>query len=377
MAVGILQWLGFGRPTPAETGVLSPWSTSTLDAVTWAHLLDIPLDQRPITRAEAMALPAIARGRNLICGQTARLALVAQTAAGRLGDQPSIVAAPERFRARALTIAWLTDALMFHGRAWLIVTERLYTGKPAHVVWAPEHAISWDAQRGRMLAWGEPVDAQDVIRIDGPHEGLLNYGRAPLRAAVALSRAAARAADNPVPSIDLHQTTGDKIDEKQIDALVNRWISARRGKNGGVGFTNQTIEAKVLGQPVEQLLIAGRQQAEKECAQLLNLPGWAVDAAVQGSSLTYSNVPSRSRELLDYTLTPYTDAITGRLSLDDVLPRGTWATVDPSALLQSDFAERMAGYKAAQDAQIYTVEQCQAMERAQVASNAPEIGANA
>lgn len=381
--MGLLSWLGFGRrdaAAVAQTGVLSPWSTSHLDSVTWAHLLDLPEDSRPVSRADAMAIPAIARGRNLICGQAARLALTAVGKQGPLTNQPSVVATPERFRPRALTMTWVVDAMLFFGHAWLLVTEREWApagelGQPRRVVWAPEYAVSWDPGTGRMLAWDTPVPLEDVIRIDAPHEGLLNYGRAPIRAARTLAQASARAANNPVPSIDLHQTGGDKLTDREIKSLVDRWAAARSGKNGGVGFTNPTVEARVLGQPVEQLLIQGRQQAEKECAQLLNLPAWAVDAAVTGSSLTYSNVPSRSRELLDYTLTPYIDALVGRLSLDDVLPRGTWAVADPGALLATDFASRMDGYKAAIDAGIYTVEECRAMERNQATATAPEIGA--
>lgn len=373
-SVGIREWFGFGRRDAVQDGILSPWSTSHLEAVTWAHLLDMPEDSRPITRADAMAIPAVARGRSLICGQAARLALTAVGAQGPLSPQPSIIAQPERFRARALTMSWAVDAMLFHGRAWLLITERYADGgKPRRLAWAPEHAVGWNPNTGRFTAWGQDVPLDDVIRVDGPHEGVLNYGRAPLRAARALSRAAARAAANPVPSIDLHQTGGDKLSQQEIDSLIDRWMRARSGRNGGVAFTSPTVEAKPLGQAVEQLLIQGRQQAEKECAQLLNLPAWAVDAAVAGSSLTYSNVPSRSRELLDYTLQPYMDAICGRLSLDDVLPHGTWAIADPGALLATDFQTRMNGYQAAITAGIYTAEECRALERAQATSNAAEL----
>lgn len=381
--MGLLNWLGLGRrdTAAAQTGILSPWSTSTLDSATWAHLLDLPVDDRPVSRADAMAIPAVARGRNLICGQAARLALTAVGRQGPLAEQPSVIAQPERFRPRTLTITWVVDAMLFFGRAWLLVTERDSPstpgslGRPRRVVWAPEYAVSWDPDAGQLLAWDTPVPLDDVIRVDAPHEGLLNYGRRPLHAARALAQAASRAANNPVPSIDLHQTGGDKLTDREVTALVDRWVKARAGRNGGVGFTNATVEARVLGQPVEQLLIQGRQQAEKECAQLLNLPAWAVDAAVNGSSLTYSNVPSRSRELLDYTLAPYLDALAGRLSLDDVLPRGTWAVTDSSALLATDFTTRMQGYQAAITAGVYTVAECQAMEHNQATANAPEIGA--
>lgn len=372
--MGILQWLGFNRqPINTQVGLASPMaSASHLDAVTWAHLLDLPEDSRPVTRAEAMAIPAIARGRNLICGQAARLAITAVTADGTLAHQPDVIAQPERFRARSLTVSWIVDAMLFHGRAWLIVTEREGT-KPRRVAWAPEHVIAWDPQLGQITAWGEPVAEQDVIRVDGPNEGVLDYGRTTLRAARSLARAAARTADNPVPSIDLHQVKGERMTPTEIEAMIAQWMRARRGANGGVAFTNESVEARTLGVPAEQLLIQGRQQAEKECAQLLNLPAWAVDAVVSGSSITYSNVPSRARELIDITLAPLMDALTGRLSLDDVLPRGTWAVANPAQLLRGSFADRMNAYAVAITAGIYSAEECRAMEAAELGSNAPEL----
>ena len=89
-----------------------------------------------------------------------------------------------------------------------------------------------------------------------------------------------------------------------------------------------------------------------------------VDASLHnGSSLTYTNVPSRSRELLDYTLRGYLDAIAGRLSLDDVTPHGQALRFDVSRLLRGDFAERMNAGRVAIEAGIYTAEQIRVMDQ--------------
>lgn len=362
--MGFLQWLGLRPATTTQTGVLSPLiESSHLSSVTWAHLLGLDTDHSPVSRGEAMSIPAMARARNIITGQAGRLSWTAVRNATPLpaGVTP-ILDQPERGRPRSLTMSWIVDGLFWFGRAWLIVTERYADGgRPMHVQWVPEYLISHDGV-GNVLVDNRPVHQADVIRIDGPHEGVLNFGREPLRAARALARSAGRAADNPVPSIDLHQTSGEPLRDADIDKLTARWIKARRSGNGAVGYTSPNIEAKPLGQPPEQLLVEGRKAAALECAQLANLPAWAVDAESGGSSLTYSNVPSRARELLDVTLAPYLDAIAGRLSLDDVLPRGTWCRADTQALTNPDFAERMAGYQAAITAGIYTQQECRAME---------------
>lgn len=359
--MGLLQWLGLTSTTANQTGVLSPYSGSHLGAVTLQHLFDLGVESLPLDRAQAMAIPSVARGRNIITQAIGRVSWEARTGTARTTDQPAVLAQPEgAARARTLTYSWTADSLLFYGRAWWIVLDRAYNGRPSRVQWVPETAVSWDD--AWFYAYGRPVAFADVLRIDGPHEGVLTYGQDVLKAARAIGRAYGRTAANPTPAIELHQTQGDKLNEEEIDRLIARWIAARTSPNGAVGFTNAALEVRTHGLPAEQLLIQGRKSVTLEVAQLLNLPAWALDGEVGGSSITYSNSPSRSRELLDYTLAGYFDAIAGRLSMDDILPRGTWAHPLTEQLTTPDFADRMAGYKAAQDAGIYTREQCIALE---------------
>lgn len=331
------------------------------ETLTLANLFD--LDYVNIDRSTAMSIGAVAKIRKTACGFIGRMDLVTYRGSERLQRQPKVIAQPESGRPRFVTMAWVVEALMFYGRAWFTVEERYAEdGRPARLRFVPEWKAETDSNGQLVKAYGVAVNSFDVIRIDGIDEGLLNYGQGTLREARAIDLAAGRASDNPVPSINLKQTGGDPLTEEQIDALVERWATARRGKNGGVGFTNQSVEAEAMGQPVEQLLIDGRNVAALNIARSMGFPAWTVDAAVNGSSITYSNSPSRTRELIDYGLAPYMAAIEGRLSMDDILPAGTWCRFDYSDLLRGDFAARMAAYKVAKEAEIYTVEELRAME---------------
>lgn len=354
--MGLLHWLGLTGGAD-QTGILTPWRDgSHLAPAMLEHLFTIT--DGPVTRSTAMRIPAVARGRNVITGQLGRIPWEARTATG-VEDVPWL-RHPEPGRAAALTWAWTADAMLFYGRAWWIVTERDTSGMPAAFQWIPEHAVN--AAGDKFYAHDRPIRPRDVVRIDGPHEGILVTAQDTLKAASAMHRAYARTAYNPVPTVELHQTAGDRMDPDEIDALIASWVAARQGANGGVGFTNKSVEARVHGAPVEQLLIAGRKAVTLEVAGHLNLPAWAVDGEVGGSSLTYSNVPARSRELLDFTLAPYLDAAAGRLSMADILPAGVRAHPMTRTLTTPDFADRMNGYKAALDSQVYTLDQLQALE---------------
>lgn len=362
--MGIREWFGFAPSAPVEAA--SPWSDpSHLETITLAHLHDLDADHLPITRSSAMAIPAVARARNALTAAAGSLPLVAMTDARPhpvpTTPAPWLTKQPELGRPRFTTIAWTVDHLMFYGCAWWVITERDHLDRPRRFEFAPAHAVGWDNGSPVTLN-GRRVPARDWIRIDAHHEGVLTYGRAALRSALRIESAAARAADNPVPSIELHQTTPQPLAPEKIDELVTSWAQARRGRNGGVAYTNSAVEVRTHGQAAEQLLISARTQSALDIARVIGVPAWVVDAQTDGSSLTYSNVPSRSRELVDYGLRPYLDAIAARLSMDDILPRGTWCRFDTNHLLQGDLLARAEAAKAAQEAGLLTQAECRALE---------------
>lgn len=352
-----------------DLGVASPFADSHLAAVTWAHLTDQDNPVMPVTRAQAMAIPPLAKGRNLICGQAMRVNLMVDHAAG--GDAPDarfgrVWAQPEPWRARPLTLAWVVDSLIWYGRAWLIVRDRYAPSEgswPRAYEWVPETDVAADPnRRGHLMVRGEPVSADDVVMIPGHHDGLLRSAQSALRDARDLYRAAGRAAKNPVPSIELHQTTPTPLAENDRKRLVADWAAAREGANGGVAYTNHAIEVKTHGQAAEQLLLGGRKATNLEMAQLLGLTASDVDAEVGGSSLTYRNLSEADQRRLNDVILPYLLAITGRLSLPDVLPAGYSMRAATRSMVSPDFKSRMEGYQAAIAAGVYTVEQCQELE---------------
>jgi hypothetical protein len=348
------------QPVPTVTEIASPWQDNDyLATVTLSELFG--LENMPIDRAAAMSVGAISRGRDLICTQVGRFPM--RVTKGQAIVQRAWADQPEIGRSRATTISWICDAMLFFGRAFLEITGRYSDTYPSRFSWVPEWNARTDGS-GQLLAVGNRrVNPGQWLRIDAPHEGLLTRACGDIRDAVALKRAVRKASDNPVPSIELHQTGGDPMSPAAIDDLVDRWMEARR--RTGVGYTNQSVELKTHGQALEQLMIDARNQSAIDLTRHMNLPAWAVDATVSGGSMTYTNVPSRSRELLDYTLQPYLDAIAGRLSLGDVLPAGQTVTFDTTQFLAGDFGTRMTAYATAISAGIYTADECRLIEAGQ------------
>lgn len=339
---------------------VSPWQPDgVLAQISLSDLFG--LDNLPVDRSTAMHISALSKARNLICGQIARFPLQVMTGSTVTQPQPPLTSALEPDRPRSTTITWIVDALLWWGRAFLqIVSRYAEDGRPRYFRFVPEWEAGTDGAGMLLTAFGKPIDPADWIRIDGPHEGVLNFAQRDIRDAVAIKIAVSHASDNPVPSINLHQTGGDAMTHDEITALVQAWADARR--SGGVGYTNQTIEATAMGQAPEQLLIDARNQSAIDLARHCGLPAWSVDASLSTSAITYQNVSSMNRVLLEQSFHPYMDAICDRLSMDDVLARGVWLRMDTSQYLAGDFGTRMTAYATAIGARIYTAAECRALE---------------
>lgn len=349
-------------------GLKTPWETSDhLAHVTVSDLYpgvdpDELADILPLSRSAAMSIPAIAKARHTVVVAIAGLPIIPTRPSSQL---PQLYRQLDPGRPNVITLAYAVDALFFYGRAWLrkIGPREAVTDRPLALRWVPESSIRFDANGRPTHVDAERLDDDELVLIEGVHEGVLAPSAGlTIRRSRRADAAAARAMDNPVPSVELHQTVGDALSDREIDDLVRRWSDARRGRNGGVAYTSPAVEARVHGQAAEQLLINGRNASAIDCARVSGVPAWVVDASVSGSSLTYSNVPARSRELLDYTLRGYLDAIAGRLSLDDVTPHGQGMAFDVTRLLRGDFSERMAAGRVAIEAGIYTPEQIRALD---------------
>lgn len=322
-----LQAAALYSPTGPARSIVSPWADdSALSTIVWSDLFGTD-ENAPLTRAEAMAVPSIARARNVVATTLGRVDLEASRDELVLPEQPSVIRQPDPAQPRFITMTWTIDDLIFYGYSWwLTLTRSLVDNRPAAVRRVHPGGVEITpalAAMGQAKVYDTIVDLRDLIKIDGPHEGILNFASRTVRAAAKLERSAARFADNPVPAVELHQLDDYPMSDTEIDAMISKWAAARRGADGGVAYTSMHIEAKVHGAPAENLLTAGRNTAAIDAARIVGVPADTIDASPERSSLTYATVESKNRNLIDYGLAAYAEAVASRLSMDDIVPHGT------------------------------------------------------
>lgn len=306
------------------------------------HLVSVPhLDEAPrqVTRAAAMTIPAIKRARGLIVGSIARCPLEARSAGKRLTDQPLWLTRTDGVQSPHFRMTWTVDDLLFYGWS-LWGLERDYDGRVIRADRVPIDLWDVDQRTGEITVNGREADASEVCLIPGPDEGILRAASDMIRHALDLNRAAAKAAETPVAQIDLHQKSGPPLPDEEIRRVIDSWVAARKGANGGVAFSSPTVEVRPIGQNDPGTFVEARNVVAVEIARMMGVPASLIDAHTAGSgNLTYSNDQVRNIRLIDYGLAPYMAAVVARLGLDDMVPRGTAVAFDIGDLTSDTIGE--------------------------------------
>jgi hypothetical protein len=222
-----------------------------------------------VSREQALSLPVVLRGRNLIC-DVATLPLVNLDEQNRLVPRPLFEQIDPNVP-NVVTLSMTIEDLLFESIAWWRIVGYDDEGMPSRCVrYSPDQVsfrppigfrsaflpsgepteIGADGARGepRVTMGGESVPASQVIRFDSPNRPLLEAGRRAIARALALDEAADLYASNP--QARGYFTPKDGVDpgdpQKIIDAL-DEWAVARRDRVDG--YVPAALEYQVIQNP--------------------------------------------------------------------------------------------------------------------------------
>lgn len=287
-----------------------------------------------VTRLDALSVPAMLRGRNLICSistlpleqvgpdlQVARLPLLEQ-----IDDAvPNVV-----------TIAQTVEDLLFEGLSWWRITQFGADGFPMAARHLDYTSVTIQEQPGlnpaplpfgqdprgaQVYVDGLPADWSELVLFSSPNPGVLKTAGLAVRRAVALSKAAEMYANDPRATGFFTPKEGaDPVDDDRIRELLADWKAARQ--SGSTAYVPAALDYNSVDvmSPADLQLVELQRQAALEIANALGLD--PEDLGVSTTSRTYQNAVDRRRDRINDVLSPYMKAITDRLSMRDVTRRG-------------------------------------------------------
>lgn len=337
--MGLLSWLGV-RDLSAQgaydgsRGVVSPFVGSN-------HLAKIVIDDLfgidtlAVSRAEAMSIPAVAKSRNLICGTLGQRPLRAYRGGELLEDQPTWLYRSATPISPRMRTTWVLDDLLFYGWS-LLAVERGAERQILDATRVPKSRWRFDGD-GRVLVDEQAPNADSVVLIPGPFEGLLTAGARTIRAARKLEEQWTARVKNPVPVTEIRYTGEEDLEPEEMRDIRDTYLEARNDPNGTVMVTPRGFEVHPHGDQALELFVNGRNAVTLDIARFANVPAIMLDASnVNATSVNYSNEAVGRSELRDLTLRFWAYALEERLSADDVTPRGNTIAFDLSDLTVPD-----------------------------------------
>lgn len=300
------------------------------------------------TRDEAMAIPTIARARNIICSTIASTYIdVWQKSTGLRIDPPRVINQPDTRVPGANVWSWIAEDILFFGFGYLRVTDRYAEDgrvRAAERIAPARVTVRTNAEGTEIVGYyidGRSVPNEDIKVFMGMDEGLLNRAGQTLKAGAWLERVALTYAREPAP-LTVLKSSGTAMPGDRIRAVLDAWSKARKERS--TAFLNADVVIEKLGfNPAEIQLNEARQYIALELCRAIGLPAWFASSDPQSN--TYSNAINQRRDLIDYSLKPLMTVIEQRLSQNDFLPSGQYARFNFTEFLRGNPLERAQVYQ--------------------------------
>jgi len=302
-------------------------------------------------RNRAMSVPAISRARDLMASVIGSMPLemYGEMWDETKGSMEEIPLAPRSWLRRmnpalpnSTTLSWLFDDIFFYGVGYLAVTSRTADGYPASFERLPAGMMTrTDSPNGpvffapskELYFNGQKLDISNVIQFISGVQGIIYQSPMVIATALKLEASRYRSAASAIPSGVLRQIGGEPLSAIDLQEIGASFELARSTNQVAVLNEFLTYEPN-MATPDKMLLIEAANYQALECARLTNTPSYLLGIAVGGYSYV-SNAGARS-DLWSFGVKPYAECIAGTLSLDNVLPRGTFVRFSSDDYLMGD-----------------------------------------
>jgi HK97 family phage portal protein len=287
----------------------------------------------------AASLPAVYRALALLSSTVSQLGLEV-----RRGDEilplPSLIRQPDVDKTLSQVLKRTTTALAGTGNAyWRLIRNDAGTVVSINDLDPLSITIEYDKGKKFFRSGEKRYKATDIkhlrmLEMPGHDEGVgpIQACRAAMQSALDLrtygdSWTNTSGVPTGVLSTNLQLTAADRT------AYQEAWAKTQAVRQTAVlaqGLTYSPIMIK----PADAMFIESQQYSTTDVARMFGIPAPLLLAAVEGNSMTYSNMETIDRQFVSYAVMPYLKEIEDALS--SLLPRGQVAKFILSGLLRPD-----------------------------------------
>jgi len=240
-------------------------------------------------------------------------------------------------------MAWTFDDLFFYGRAFWYITSRTADGYPASFTRLPTGSITtpdqvgpvWFAPSKQVYFNGGELDPANLVQFLSPTQGLIYSAPGAIETALKIEAARNRNASSSIPAGILKQTDGEPLSAQELTDIAAQF-NAARATNQTAALNQYLNYEPTTMTPDKMLLIESANYSALEAARLGNVPPYLV--GVSTGSYSYQSAQQARADLYIFGVKLYAEAIAATLSMDNVLPRGTYVEFDADEYLEEEYA---------------------------------------
>lgn len=343
--MGLWNWL-FGRTEALTLDSDKRAASFGTVVIPWLDQDDPSIVNR-VSREQALGVPAVLRGRNLICGTIGSLPLYTLDKDNHIVDQP-LLRQIDPDVPNTVTISATVEDLLFEGIAWWEILSRGWDNYPTSCrqvaasmvsTQPPENYTTNPLPSGYVPGsslWinGREVPGRNVIRFDSPLPPLLVHSARTIRRALRVEITADNLANDPAAREYFTPREGSDPDEDDVIDLLDNWKAARQARSSG--YVPSAFDRKdiINPTPADLQLIDIQKQITLGLANAMGLD--PEDLGVSTTSRTYQNAVDRRQDRVNECYSPFLSAIQDRLSMGDVTRRGQVVRFDLDDFLKAD-----------------------------------------
>jgi phage portal protein BeeE len=308
--------------------------------------------QEGAARQRAMTIATVSRSRDLLASVIGCMPLkmygeIFDDATGEMEEVPlaprSWLRQPDPAVTYNFLMAWTLDDLLFYGRAFWYITERTQDGFPSKFQRLPAGSITTLDEQGPVFFHpsksisfaGNDLDYRNIVQFLSPIQGIVYSSEQTITTALKIEQSRYKNAQSSLPSGVLKQTGGEPLSAQELSEIGAAFQEARLTSQTAVLNEFLTYEASTAT-PDKMLMIESAQYSALDLARLCGVPPYLV--GVSTGAYAYTSSEQSRADLYIFGVKPYADCIAATLSMNNVLPRGTYVKMDSESYLKDNYA---------------------------------------
>ena len=312
--------------------------------------------QEGAARQRAMTIATVSRSRDLLASVIGCMPLkmygeMFNDATGEMEELPlaprSWLRQPDPAVTYNFLMAWTLDDLLFYGRAFWYITERTVDGYPTKFQRLPAGSITTLDEQGPVFFHpsksisfaGNDLDYRNVVQFLSPIQGIIYSSEQTINTALKVEASRYKNAQSSLPSGVLMQVGGEPLSAQELSEIGAAFQEARLTSQTAVLNEFLSYEASTAT-PDKMLMIESAQYSALDLARLCGVPPYLVGVAT--GAYAYTSSEQSRADLYIFGVKPYAECIASTLSMNNVLPRGTYCRFDAESYLAENYA---ADYK--------------------------------